>query len=130
MSYVILVHGGVGLYFLTELASGVTTIVASVVGVLLFDLTGFGVAFAITYAVYYAIAWTLVRRRIGLVWSKRNKALLVGSLLAAVLLRALPLAGLGALKLPLGLLCAFGAAAFSLHLIRRDAGGLRGVLAR
>ena len=130
MSYVILVHGGIGLYFMTELASGVTTIVASVVGVLLFGLTGFGVAFAVTYAVYYAIAWTLVRRRIGLVWSRRNKTLLVGALLAAVLLRALPLAGLGELKLPVGLLCAFGAGAFSLYLIRRDAGGLRGLLAR
>lgn len=130
MSYIILVHGGIGLYFMTELVSGVTILVASVLGVTLFGLAGFGMAFAATYAVYYLIAWMLVRRRIGLVWTTTNKALLLGSLLAVLLIRALPLAGLGDLKLPVGVVCASLAGAFSLHLIRRDAGGLRGLLPR
>jgi enterobacterial common antigen flippase len=120
MSYVILARASSTTYFLVELVSGVTTLATSWLGIHLFGLTGLGMSFAVTYIIYYLIAWAILRRNIGLVWTKMNLTMLIGGFCAGIFIRILPNTALRTFRMPLGMLLALGAAVLSLNALSRE----------
>ncbi len=122
MGYVILARSNGRVFLLTETVAGVSTLVASVLGMLWLGLPGLGLGFAVTYAIYLGVVNTVVRREIGFVWSRENKQVLIAATLAGSVLCVLPLAGLEVLRLPLGLAFAGVAGLASLRTIRSELG--------
>jgi len=107
MSFAILARSSTTVFFLIELAGGVITLASTWVSVRFLGLTGLGVSFLVTYILYYAIVWVVIRREVPLVWTKRNKQMLLGGIAAAFIVRLLPSTSLAYLRTPIALALAF-----------------------
>ncbi|HZS07217.1 MAG TPA: oligosaccharide flippase family protein [Blastocatellia bacterium] len=125
LGFVILARSGSSMFFLIELTGGATTILASWWGMNWFGLTGLGVGFLATSVAYYLAAWIIARREIGLRWTTDNKRIALASLLAAVVIRALPFIGLESLRTPTALSFALLACLNSMYMAWKDMGGMR-----
>jgi len=75
------------------------------------------------------VYWTILRRTIGLRFTRENRLLLSAFLLAALVIRALPYAGLDYLRTPIGLTLAGAAAWATVRIVWGEFGGWRGVMA-
>jgi antigen flippase len=117
MSYVILARHGGATYFFTEAIFGTTILAASWWGMHLFGLAGLGVGFLLAYIVYYLIVWTLLRGDIRFNVTASNKLILLCVFLTALIIQALPLAGLQNLEMPLSLATALLASVFGVRII-------------
>jgi PST family polysaccharide transporter len=120
MSYVILARCSSATYFLIESISGMTALGTTWLGIHFFGLAGLGMSFVITYLVYYLLVWTILRRSIGMVWTKANIRLLIVGVLAGVLIRILPDTPLHTFRTLVGILLAGGAALWSLDEISHE----------
>ena len=118
--FVILAKCGSSKYFMTELIVGVTTLVTCWLGMRWFGLNGIGIAFVVTYAAYCGVTWLVVRREIGFLWTRQNKLLLLGGLVAAFLVRGLSMVHLDDERTAVALLLAFIAGLASLRVIWTD----------
>jgi uncharacterized membrane protein (UPF0136 family) len=120
MSFVVLARSGSTAFFLTELAGGVTLMLTSWLGMRSFGLAGLGVAFLITSLVYYLVVIATVRRTIGFRWTIENKVIISAALLAALVVRLVPIAGLERLRTPLALFFATLAGLGSLYVVWKE----------
>jgi antigen flippase len=123
MAYVILAHCSGLTYFLTELLGGLVGIVTLIPAVRWFGLPGLGISFVVTYIIYFLAVWLIVRRDVPLKFTVINKMLLIGTVLAACIIRILPSTRFAALRTPVALLLTAGAAAISLRTIWRELSG-------
>jgi PST family polysaccharide transporter len=124
MGFAILARSGSLTLFLVEAAFGVNTIISSFVCVRLFGVTGLGISFLFSYIVHYIIVWLTVRKQIGFTWSSVNSRMLTGAVLAALLVRTLPLAGLADWRAPIALLLAAVSGAVTLYMLWKELDGL------
>lgn len=122
LSFVILARSRSSVFFLTELASGVVTLLVSWFAVRWFGLAGLGAAFPISYAVYFGIVWFVVRREIGFSWSRENKLVLAAALAVALIGRAFSALGPEELRTPFALTLAVGAGLISLRALWSEVG--------
>jgi antigen flippase len=129
MSFVILARSGSLMFFCTELVGGACALSFSWLGMRWFGLEGLGIAFILSTGIYYLLCWVILRRTIGLRWTKTNGLLFVTLTLAACLIRALPYVGLVRARTPIALLLATLASVGSLYVIWGEIGGLKGLLA-
>ena len=120
MSFVILARNGGFVYFLTELIGGLSILLSSWLGMRWFGLAGLGIASLVTSVIYYLVVSFIVRRDIGLVWTTENRKMILTALLAALVIRLLPVAGLEHLRTPVALLFALLAASGSLYVVWKD----------
>ncbi|MFL6209369.1 MAG: hypothetical protein ACJ74W_10995 [Pyrinomonadaceae bacterium] len=80
--------------------------------------------------IYCLLCWAILRRAIGLRWTRENRLIFCALMLMAAAIRALPYVGLERARTPVALLLAALASMGSLYVIRGAVGGLRGLLAR
>ncbi|MDX6612626.1 MAG: hypothetical protein QOD75_1812 [Blastocatellia bacterium] len=130
MSFVILARSGSKLFFGLELVGGGSLLLFSVVGIRWFGLEGLGVAFLCSTLTYGLVCWALLRRGIGLRWTKENQLIFMTLLLMAAAIRLLPYVGLERVRTPVALVLAALASAGSLYVIWVQVGGIRGLLTR
>jgi antigen flippase len=120
MTFVVLARSGSGMYFLTESIGGVTLITTSWFGVRWFGLAGLGLASLVTAVVYYFMVSLIVKRDIGLVWTRSNKIMIGAALSAALLIRLLRVAGLDGIGTTVALALAAIASLGSFYLLRNE----------
>jgi PST family polysaccharide transporter len=125
MSFVILARCRSSIYFLTESIGGLSSIATLWLAVRWFGLPGLGISFLATYIIYYAVVWLIVRREIHLVWTASNKMMMLAAVAAALLVRVLPLTGLGRFRSPIALSLALVSGAWSLRIVWRELYGAR-----
>jgi PST family polysaccharide transporter len=101
LGFLVLVRGGSGAFFVTELIAGVTLLGSSWLGARWLGLPGLGVAMLVTYIVYYAAVWTASRQALPFAWTVENRALFAGALVAVAAIEALGALAPGGLRLPL-----------------------------
>jgi O-antigen/teichoic acid export membrane protein len=130
MGFIMLARSRSVAFFFAELSFGLSTLVSSWLGMRWFGLAGLGIGFLTAYVVLYLVNWMIVRREIGLIWTKGNKHMMLVALLAALVIRVLPLAGLEGLRTPVALSFALLAAFGSLYVIWQELGGAQYVRAR
>jgi PST family polysaccharide transporter len=130
MGFIMLARNQSLTFFFAELSFGLSTLIASWLGMRWFGLAGLGIGFLTAYVVLYLVNWIIVRREIGLVWTKENKRMMLIALFAAVVVRLLPFAGLPGLRTPIALSFALLAALSSLYIIWQEIGGAQYVRAR
>ena len=125
MSFAILARCRSSVFFLTESMGGLANIVTLWLAVRWFGLAGLGISFLVSYIIYYAVVWVIIRREIHLVWTAGNKMMMLASVAAALLVRALPSTSLANLRSPTALLLALLAGAWSLHTVwgHKEIGG-------
>lgn len=128
MLFVVLARVGGTIYFWTELFGGSLLLLGSWLGMRWLGLDGLGIGFTIAAAAGCLISWIILRRKIGLRWSKANKALFWSFAAAMAIVRALPYLGLADLRTPLALAFAILLGSLSLYLIWGEVGGWRGLL--
>lgn len=129
MAYAILARCRSSVYFLTESIGGLANIVTLWLAVRWFGLSGLGISFLVSYIIYYAAVWVIIRREIHLVWTVGNKMMMLASVAAALLVRALPSTSLANLRTPTALLLALLAGAWSLHAVWGELGGRKEIRA-
>jgi PST family polysaccharide transporter len=117
MSFAILARCRSSVFFLSESIGGLANIVTLWLAVRWFGLPGLGISFLVSYFIYYAAVWVIIRREIHLVWTAGNKMMMLASLAAALLVRALPSTSLANFRSPTALLLALLAGAWSLHTV-------------
>lgn len=83
LSFVILARSKSSVFFFIELFGGVTSLLTSLLGMHLFGAKGLGISYLATYILYYLLVFFLVRRQIGLIYSRENKLLALSTLAAA-----------------------------------------------
>jgi O-antigen/teichoic acid export membrane protein len=120
MSYAILARCKSSVYFLTESIAGVSTVVATWLAVRWLGLPGLGVGFLASYIVYYLAVWITIRREVPLVWTTRNKQMMLGALAAAFIVRLLPSTRFANYRTPVALAFAFMVGIPSLIVIWRE----------
>jgi PST family polysaccharide transporter len=130
MAFVILARSGSLTYFCVELVGGTSLLLFSWLGVRWLGLEGLGIGFVVCAGVGYLLCWTILRRSIGLRWTRDNVLLLVSLVLLAFLIRLLPYLGLMRVRTPIALALAAMASAYSLRALWGEVGGLGGLLAR
>src|SRR5207245_5144347 len=86
MAYVILARSSSLTYFCIELICGLAIFLTSWAGMRWFGLSGLGIAFIVTYIVYYLVVWFILKRDIGLIWTVKNKRLMLIAVTAAVVI--------------------------------------------
>lgn len=83
LSFVILARSKSSVFFLTELFGGVIALLTSLLGMHLFGTKGLGISYLATYFLHYLLVLFLIRRQIGLTYSRENKILVFSSLASA-----------------------------------------------
>lgn len=97
-SFMVLARSTSSAFFVLEATAGVVNIGLSVALLPVMGLPGLGVAALVTALAYHAVGWALLRRQIGLKWTRENKWLLAAALVTGLGLQALPALGLAAWK--------------------------------
>jgi PST family polysaccharide transporter len=120
MSFAILARNGSVVFLLTELAGGLTLLVASWWCVQSFGLSGIGMAFLITALVHFLVVSVVVRRDIGLVWTAANRNLIVIAVLAGLVLRLLGLAGWSSVRTLIALASVGLSGLYGVRFVRRE----------
>jgi enterobacterial common antigen flippase len=120
MSFAVLARCKSSVYFLMESIGGVATIVTTWLAVRWLGLPGLGVGFLASYFVYYAAVWITIRREVPLVWTPRNKQMMLGALAAAFVVRLMPATRFAAYRTPVALTFAFAVGIPSLLVIWRE----------
>jgi antigen flippase len=120
MSFVILARCSSWVLLMTESTVGLTSIVATWFTVRIWGLQALGISFLISYVLYYIVVSVLIRREIAFVWTSENKRLIVEAIIAALIVRLMPMAGLAAWRTPVALGLALGSAVRALIWIRRQ----------
>lgn len=82
-SFVILARSKSSLFFLIELFGGVVSLSSNLLGMHFFGAEGLGISYLTTFLLYYFLVWFLVRRQIGFQYTRRNKLLILFTLVAA-----------------------------------------------
>jgi PST family polysaccharide transporter len=123
MGYVILARSDSWTYLRAELVSGAAYLTAAWVGIRCFGLSGLGIGFVVSCVIYYLIVQAHMRREINLVWTARNRQMMLGTLLTALLVQALPRVGQEGLRTPVAFSCALLAVLGSLYALRREVRG-------
>ena len=123
MAYVVLVRSSTRNFFFLEAVGGVTTLLCSWLGVHLFGLNGLGIGFLVSYIVYYLLTSFIVRRDIAHSWSRENKLMMGAAVIAALVIRCLPLFGFEPLRTPVAGALALAAGMFSLITLYNEWGG-------
>lgn len=129
MSFVILARCGSSTFFMTELCGGVLMLASSWPAMTRFGLDGLGFAFMLTTAIYCLLCWCILRRNLGLRWARENTLLFLTFVVAMLVVRVLPYAGMEHLRTPIALLLATLTGLRSLHVISNEVGGVRQLLA-
>ena len=124
MGYVILARSNSWMYFRAELISGAAYMLTTWAGIRWFGLSGLGIGFMISCVIYYLVVWIHMRREINLVWTTQNRKMMLGTLLAIMLIQALPFMGQESFRTPVALSCALLACLGSLYALWRDARGV------
>jgi PST family polysaccharide transporter len=130
MSFVILARSGSKAFFGLELIGGCSLLLFSVLGIHWFGLEGMGVGFLCCTITYGVVCWALLRREIGLRWTRENQLIFITLVLMAAVIRVLPYVGLERARTPIALALAALASAGSLYVIWGQVGGIKGLLAR
>jgi len=125
MAYVILARSGSVTFFFTELIGGTALLAGSWLGMQWLGVAGLGAGFLAAYIVYYQVVWIIVRREIGLVWTRENKRMMLLAVSAASIILVLPLVGLESLRTPLALSFALVAGLLSSYTIWTEIGWWR-----
>jgi enterobacterial common antigen flippase len=94
MSFVVLAHCKSRIYFLTEVAGGVSMLLCSWLAMNLWGLTGSGVGFLLSYVIYFLVVWLINLKRFNINLSVGNWAMLLSAFFLALAIQALPLVGL------------------------------------
>lgn len=128
MSFVILARSGSKAFFAIELVGGASLALFSLLGIRWLRLEGLGLAFLLSTITYGLVCWALLRRDIGLRWTRENELIFITLVLMAAAIRALPYVGLERARTPVALSLATLAAAGSLYVIWGQVGGIRGLL--
>ena len=129
MSFVILARSGSLPYFCIELVGGTCLLLFSWLGMRWLGLEGLGLGFMLCSGIYYLLCWAILRRAIGLRWSKENSLLFITITLAALIIRVLPYVGLERARTPVALVLAALVGLGSLYAIWGEVGGVKGLLA-
>lgn len=130
MAFVILVRSGSLTFFFIELVGGVSMLGFSWLGMRWLGLEGLGLGFLLCTGVYYLLCWIILRRTLGLRWTRQNVLLFLTITAAALVVRALPYLGLERARTPVALALAALIGLGSLYVIWGEVGGLKGLLAR
>jgi len=130
MGFVIMVKLGSKTFFLTELSSGMVLLAASWFGMRLWGLSGLGIGFFVTGVFACAINWLVLYRSRGITWRRDNVVLFMMLIAAAVLLRAIAMAGVATLNLLVAAVLSGGFGLYSLLAISREFGGWRILLTK
>lgn len=117
-SFGVLTRCGSQIYFFSELAGGMSLLLATAVGISWVGLPGAGMAYAASYAFFLVLQWGILRRQEGFVLSLENRLLLGLLVPANVALVLLGQAGPPGLVLPVGGLMTLVAAVFGLRALR------------
>jgi PST family polysaccharide transporter len=125
MSFAILARCSSTIYFLTEVAGGLASILATGLAVHWFGLNGLGIGFLAAYVIYYLIVWAVVRREIHLKWTPQNTQMLLGAVAAALVVRILPATPFAAARTPVALVLALIFSVPSLVIISRELRGAK-----
>jgi len=120
MSFAILARCKSSVYFMIEAIGGVATVATTWLAVRWLGLPGLGVGFLATYFVYYSAVYITIRREIPLVWTPRNKQMMLGALAAAFVVRLLPSTRFAGYRTPVALAFAFAVGIPSLIVIWRE----------
>jgi enterobacterial common antigen flippase len=123
ISFAILARCGSSVYLTTESIGGTVMLLSTWLGVRWFGLPGLGISFLAGYVLYYLLVLIVIRRDIHLVWTAWNKKMMFLGVAAALAVRILPAAGLGALRTPIALLLALGIGIPSLVVVWRELTG-------
>jgi PST family polysaccharide transporter len=129
MGFAILARSGGTTYLVTQLVSAASLLLFTGIGVRQFRLEGVGMAFLASSGIGYLMYWTVLRRTIGLRFTRDNRMLLGALLLAALVIRALPYMGFEYVRTPVALTIASAAACVTARLVWGEFGGMRGVMA-
>ncbi|HEX6508475.1 MAG TPA: oligosaccharide flippase family protein, partial [Chloroflexota bacterium] len=129
MGYVILARSRSSTLLVTEGITGAAWLAGGWIGIAWLGLTGIGVAYLVAYIVHLAAVWVVVRREIGFVWDSENFWLMAAAVLAAGVIRGLPLVGLTQIRTPVALCLGAAATAYSAYVIYHELGGVRRVRA-
>lgn len=84
LSFVILARSKSSVFFLIELFGGATSLLTTLLGMQWFGTKGLGISYLATLFLYYLLVLFLVRRQIGLTYSRENKLLASSTLASAV----------------------------------------------
>jgi hypothetical protein len=117
-------------FFLTELSSGMVLLAASWFGMRLWGLSGLGIGFLVTGVFACAINWLVLYRSRGITWRRDNVVLFMMLIAAAVLLRAIAMAGVATVNLLVAAVLSGGFGLYSLLAISREFGGWRILLTK
>lgn len=120
MGFIFLVRNKTSIFFLAELSFGITILVTSWAGMRWFGTDGLGIAFLVSYIVLYLVNLILARREVRLTWTLENKLYLLGAILAALVIRMLPIIGLEAIRTPVALVLALAAGLGSLYVLWQE----------
>ncbi|MGH9648547.1 MAG: O-antigen translocase, partial [Bryobacteraceae bacterium] len=120
MSFAVLARCKSSVYFLIESIGGVANVATTWLAVRWLGLPGLGVGFLATYLVYYLAVYITIRREIPLVWTPRNKQMMLGALAAAFIVRLLPSTRFAGYRTPVALFFAFAVGIPSLIVIWRE----------
>lgn len=120
MSFAILARCKSSVYFVMEAIGGTATVVCTWLAVRWLGLPGLGVGFLGSYFVYYLAVYVTIRREIPLVWTPRNKQMMLGALAAALVVRLMPATRFAAYRTPVALAFAFAVGIPSLFVIWRE----------
>lgn len=123
MGFVILARSRSATFFAVELIAGLNIVAMTWLGIHFFGLAGLGIGFLLTYVAHYAVVFIVVRRSIGMVWTRSNKLMMLGATLAMLFIKVMPFVGLNGLRMPVALTLATLAALGSAVVIYRDIGG-------
>jgi PST family polysaccharide transporter len=129
MSFVILARLGGLTYFWTELFGGSVLLLGSWLGMRWLGLDGLGIGFLLSAASVSLLGWLVLRRHVGLRWSKANKLLFWTFAAAMAIVRALPHLGWADFRTPAALALAVLLGSVSLYLIWSEIGGWQRMLA-
>jgi antigen flippase len=129
MAFVIMVRLGTKVFFCIEVFGGSLLLLVSWFAMPAFGLDGLGIGFTAASAAYCLLCLLLLRRHLGLRWSRQNTMLFLMNVGALIAVRALPYLGLVRFRMPFGLTLAFLLGGYSAMLIWQEFGGWKGLRA-
>lgn len=128
MAFVILARAGSLIYFGVELVGGLSLLLFSWLGSHWLGLEGIGVGFVVCAGIGYLLCWIILRRSIGLRWTRQNIVLLWTLIVLALIIRGLPYLDMMSARTPVALVLATLVGAYSLYALWDEVGGPRGLL--
>jgi len=122
MSFVILARCASSVYFLTECVAGVANLSLTCLAVRFFGMPGLGIGFLAAHFTYYLVVRTIIGREIDLVWTSRNKEMMLAAITCAIIIRVLPSTPLASLRTGLALSLTLLSGTWSLYSIWQEMG--------